>query len=72
MPNTLDPHHYLKAIITREFKSCGKQDGALSDRNPLVITISRDYGAGGEEVARKLADCLSIPLYDQELSLIHI
>ena len=32
-----------------------------------VITISRQYGSGGRIVAKKLADALGIPFYDNEL-----
>ncbi len=32
-----------------------------------IITISRQYGSGGREIARKLAEALSIPFYDNEL-----
>ena len=31
------------------------------------VTISREYGSGGREVGRKLADNLGIPLYDKEI-----
>jgi CMP/dCMP kinase len=33
----------------------------------LIITIGRQYGAGGIEVARRLSRKLSIPFYDKEL-----
>ncbi len=33
----------------------------------LIITIGRQYGAGGREVAEKLAKELQIPLYDRKL-----
>lgn len=32
-----------------------------------VITISRQYGSGGKEIGKKLADKLGIPFYDNEL-----
>lgn len=35
--------------------------------NQLIITIGRQYGAGGIEVARRLSRKLSIPFYDKEL-----
>lgn len=37
----------------------------MSDR--IVITISREFGTGGHEVGRKLADRLGIKFYDDEL-----
>lgn len=33
----------------------------------IVITISREYGSGGREVAKLLAQNLNIPYYDKEL-----
>ena len=46
-----------------------------------IITIARQFGSGGHEVAQKLSELLDIPLYDRSLvemaaekmlSLIHI
>jgi len=34
----------------------------------LIITISREHGAGGREIAFKLAKRLNIPCYDKELT----
>ncbi len=34
---------------------------------PLVITISREYGSGGRELAQAIGDRLSIPVYDHSL-----
>lgn len=33
----------------------------------LIITVSRQYGSGGREIGRKLAQRLGIPYYDKEL-----
>lgn len=33
----------------------------------LIITVSRQYGSGGREIGRKLAERLGIPYYDKEL-----
>ena len=35
----------------------------------IVITISREYGSGGKEVAKLLSQKLNIPYYDKELLL---
>jgi cytidylate kinase len=35
--------------------------------NNLVITIGREFGSGGREVARKVAEKLNIKMYDKEL-----
>jgi len=32
-----------------------------------VITISRQYGSGGREIGKKLAEALGIPFYDNEI-----
>lgn len=32
-----------------------------------IITISREYGSGGREIGKKLAEQLGIPFYDNEL-----
>ncbi len=33
----------------------------------IVVTISREYGSGGREVGRLLAEALNVPFYDKEL-----
>ena len=33
----------------------------------LVISISREYGSGGHEIAEKLAGLLELKLYDRNL-----
>jgi cytidylate kinase len=68
MAASLDPHRYLESIIARDFHPASRQRGAgLPEPTPLVITISRDYGAGGGEIARRLSDCLGIPVHDQDI-----
>ena len=32
-----------------------------------IITIARQFGSGGHEVAQRLSDLLGIPLYDRNL-----
>ena len=34
---------------------------------PMIITIGREYGSGGREIGKKLAEILDIPFYDKEL-----
>lgn len=36
-------------------------------QNPTIITISRQYGSGGREIGKRLAEQLSIPFYDHEI-----
>ncbi|MBQ8729651.1 MAG: cytidylate kinase-like family protein, partial [Lachnospiraceae bacterium] len=35
--------------------------------NNLVITIGREYGSGGREIGKKLAEKLGVKCYDREL-----
>ena len=35
--------------------------------NKTMITISRQFGSGGREIGKKIADQLGIPFYDKEL-----
>lgn len=37
------------------------------ERHPPVVTLARDHGAGGEEIARLLAQRLQVPCYDKEI-----
>lgn len=32
----------------------------------LIITIGREYGSGGHEIAERLAEKFQLPLYDKE------
>ena len=32
-----------------------------------VITINRQYGSGGREIGRKLAEIYGVPFYDNEI-----
>lgn len=36
-------------------------------KNNTIITISRQYGSGGREIGKRLAERLGIPFYDKEL-----
>ena len=60
-----DPYESLKVILSSDFHS-GKQRKKPAD-HPLVITLSRDYGALGEQVAEKLHECLGLPVYQDEI-----
>lgn len=39
----------------------------MADTKPIVITIGRQFGSGGRELGRKLADRLGFEYYDKEL-----
>ena len=32
-----------------------------------IITIGREFGSGGRELGKRLADALGIPCYDKEI-----
>lgn len=36
-------------------------------KNKTIITISRQFGSGGREIGKKLAEYLNVPFYDKEL-----
>ena len=38
----------------------------MSERKYPVITISREFGAGGHSIARVVSERLGIPYYDRE------
>ena len=33
----------------------------------LIVTLSREYGSGGLEIGRALAEALGLPCYDKKL-----
>lgn len=43
------------------------QKGQRGDAMNTIITIGRQYGSGGREIGKKLADFYGIPFYDKEL-----
>ena len=68
MPNT-DCYAFLKAILAKEYDANRYQrdkPGHPAHEN-VVITISRDFGAGGELIGNSLSECLGIPIYDREI-----
>lgn len=52
---------------------CGKEDElegtqeAAGKRQPVIITITREFGSGGRLLGKALADALGIKFYDKEL-----
>ena len=34
---------------------------------PMIMTISREYGSGGREIAQRISDLLGIPVFDRKL-----
>ncbi|URW84857.1 cytidylate kinase-like family protein [Blautia wexlerae] len=40
----------------------------MSERKYPVITISREFGAGGHSIARVVSERLGIPYYDRDFA----
>lgn len=59
-----DPYTFLKTLITKEEAENRARISKTRTAAPLVVTLSRDYGAGGETIAQKLGNCLGIPVHD--------
>ena len=36
-------------------------------KNPLIITIGREYGSGGRQIGKALAERLGISFYDKKI-----
>lgn len=63
-----DPLVFLQSLLTKEFGRIAKSGGVnAAHTSPLIITVTRDYGALGEEIAQRLAAVLQIPYFDQEI-----
>lgn len=52
-----------KSTISKDTESSAPEDS----RGHIIITIAREYGSGGREIGRKVAESLGIPFYDREL-----
>lgn len=58
-------HSVLKAIVDAEFVY--RRQDSSPHAHPRVVTLSRDYGAGGNDVARVLGQQLGLEVYDREI-----
>lgn len=54
----------IRSIINADVYS-GHRHG--KNGHPPVVAIYRDYGAGGDHIARRLAKLLGVEIYDQEI-----
>lgn len=62
------PHSLLSAIAAMATTSASTlEDHTLRRPARPVVTISRDYGSGGDVIATRLAQRLDVPLYDTQL-----
>lgn len=64
----IPPVGYNKSNITGWRQATGTE---IRRNHPMkkIITISRQFGAGGGELGRRTADALGIPLYNKDLIL---
>lgn len=53
----MPPQHVLKSFGPPRDVPVGR----------IVITVAREFGAGGDELARRIADALGVPLLDREI-----
>ncbi len=60
-----DPYTFLKTLITTE--ELRAQSRAHRAQPPLIVTVSRDFGSLGDEIAHNLAEQLAIPLFDRQI-----
>jgi len=60
---TMDATKLVEAIIKAH---AAEMHGGRGAERP-VVTLSRDYGSGGREIAQQLAKHLAVPVYDKEL-----
>lgn len=65
----IDPLTYIKMALSKDYHSQAylSQRKAKAAPQPLVITLSRDFGALGEEIALGLAEALAIPVLNREI-----
>jgi hypothetical protein len=59
---TMDATKLVETLLKAHMHEGERPSGAKP-----VVTISRDYGSGGREIAALLATRLSVPVYDKEL-----
>ncbi|MCK9531738.1 MAG: cytidylate kinase-like family protein [Gammaproteobacteria bacterium] len=61
----MDIQKVIQTLIASEYYPRGKKRSE-ADYRP-VVTLSRDVGSGGSEIASRLAKRLGVPLYDKEI-----
>ncbi len=60
-----DIQELIQSLVRSEYQH-ERKDSREAPTPPLV-TISRDHGSGGCEIARRLAKALNIPIWDREI-----
>ena len=49
----------------RDRRATARTEDAYMNKQPVIV-ISRQYGSGGSEIGRKLAEQLGVPYYDKD------
>lgn len=62
-----DTLKFLESLLAKDFKAEHHRRQSRKRAEPLIITLSRDFGAGGEALAAELARLLDLPIYDKEV-----
>lgn len=57
----------LKAMLTAKHVDDYQASHTVERQPPVVVTMARDHGAGGEEIATKVAERLGVRSYDKEI-----
>ena len=55
--------HICKVLLILRAQNVYRNGGFMGEQ--LIISISREFGSGGHEIARKLADRLGLAFYDR-------
>lgn len=58
----------FRQISVDKVSSPASATAVLPSKKGVIITISREHGAGGMEIGKKLAEALGVPFYDKEVT----
>ena len=58
---------FVNRYLTADTPAGSETEAVPADNGHFVITIAREYGSGGREIGKQLAQHFGIPFYDREL-----
>ncbi len=58
----------FRQISGGEDEKPAEEAAVLPSQKGVIVTISREHGAGGAEIAKRLAKALGVPFYDKEVT----
>lgn len=58
---------FVNRYLTADTPTGNETEAVPADNGHFVITIAREYGSGGREIGKQLAQHFGIPFYDREL-----